>query len=207
MPEFKSGSEGSQSEEPQQESFEKWKERQGVDPQKPDTTKENLESVDPDFVYPEFTPEEIEGLWKMNKAMQDAKTTPEVLREPCEEMKVKLNELIANFEINHSLDYLNSITDISPEFEALTVATPDLIATQQFEELQTRVAKLSPEEAEKYRVRESAREEVNLIKTLLIDMERKTDISPEELKALKDGCKRSSRAFGVINRNKVDHTR
>ncbi len=85
--------------------------------------------------------------------------------------------LIAAFEAKHSLAELHAIID------------------------------LTPQEAPQHPVREPARADLVPIVAKLKVLEKETDIPSEKLGEMKAHYKRLSRAVGMINSNKVDHTR
>ncbi len=66
---------------------------------------------------------------------------------------------------------------------------------------------LTPKEAPNHPVREPARAALIPIVEKLNAIEKERNITPKELKELKEEYKRLSRAVGMINSNKVDHDR
>lgn len=197
------GNEGEPQEQPQ-ESFEDWQKRQQAKKKGKEEESEGATSeVDP-YALSE---EEIAGLLSLNLERQKQSIVPQEIRSAGREEVDKLNEVISKFEVNHSLESLNEIIDVSPEFAKLSLQTVDMVAQGQFEEIEAEVAKLSPDEVEKYRMRESARGDINLIRDQLKTLENKMVISPEEYQKLNAKYKQFSRAFGIINNNKIDHSR
>ena len=86
-------------------------------------------------------------------------------------------ELITSFELNHSLEDLHAITD------------------------------LTPQEAPNHPIREPARVALIPIVEKLKELRKQTSISDKELEEINAAYKRCSQAVGMINKNKVDHTR
>lgn len=134
---------------------------------------------------------------------------PEILRRDGREEKERLDGLFAEFEDGgkHSLEDLNNITIISPELVSLMIKSRELIAKGNYDELELAVANLSPEEAGKYRIREAAKSELDLIQTLLRILEKETTISTEDYLVLNAKYNQISKAVGMINinGNRVDH--
>lgn len=89
----------------------------------------------------------------------------------------EFENIIALFESKHSLESLHSITD------------------------------LTPQEAPNHILREPARVALIPIVALLNTLENETNISKNKYEELKAEYMRLSRAVGIINKNKVDHTR
>lgn len=87
------------------------------------------------------------------------------------------NELIAKFEEEHSLEALHQIID------------------------------LTPSDASLHPVREPARIALKEIVAQLKIVRSMKDIPPEILATINEDYLRVSRAVGIINSNKVDHTR
>jgi hypothetical protein len=128
---------------------------------------------------------------------------PKVLLRDGREEKERLDGLFAEFEEGgkHSLEDLNSITIISPELVSLMIKSRDLIAKGNYDEIKSAVANLSLEEAEKYRIREAARSELDLIRTLLTILEKETTISAKDYLALNEKYNQISKAVGTIKTN------
>src|SRR3989338_1796076 len=101
---------------------------------------------------------------------------PEDLRE-CGPEIAEFEEILASFELIHSLAELHLIID------------------------------LKPEDASKYPLRESAKAALIPIVAKLNILKKETNISPEKYEELKAKYIRLSRAVGIINNNTVDHTR
>ena len=66
---------------------------------------------------------------------------------------------------------------------------------------------LKPEDASNYPLRESAKIALIPIVAMLNKLKEETNIMPEKLKELEAKYRYLSRAVGIINGNKVDHTR
>ncbi len=110
------------------------------------------------------------------------KTHPEAFDIPetkleCEPEIAKFKEMIASFEAKHSLEELHAITD------------------------------LTPEEAPKHPLREPARVAIIPIDAQLKKIKEETNITPEQYEEMRAEYKRLTRAIGMINKGKVDHTR
>ena len=101
---------------------------------------------------------------------------PEDLRE-CGPEIAEFEEMLALFELIHSLAELHLIID------------------------------LKPEDAPKYPLRESAKTALIPIIAKLNILKKETNIAPEKHEELKAKYIRLSRAVGIINNNKVDHNR
>lgn len=101
---------------------------------------------------------------------------PEDLRE-CGPEIVEFEEMLASFELIHSLTELHLIID------------------------------LEPEDAPKYPLRESAKTALIPIVAKLNILKKETNIAPEKHEELKAKYMRLSRAVGIIKNNKVDHNR
>lgn len=95
----------------------------------------------------------------------------------CEPEVAKFKEMVAAFEAEHSLEELHAITD------------------------------LTPEDAPKHPLREPARVAIIPIVTQLNKLKEETNITPERYEEMRAEYKRLSRAIGMINKGKVDHTR
>ncbi len=107
---------------------------------------------------------------------------PEIVIAPenlrgCEAEIMEFEEILTSFELNHSLAELHLITD------------------------------LTPEDAPKYPLRESAKAALTPIVAKLNILKNETNIKPEQYEALKAKYTRLSRAVGMIHNNKVDHNR
>jgi len=101
---------------------------------------------------------------------------PEDLRE-CGPEIAEFEEMLASFELTHSLAELHLIID------------------------------LKPEDAPKYPLRESAKAALIPIVAKLNILKKETNIVPEKHDELKAKYMHLSRAVGMINNNKVDHNR
>lgn len=102
--------------------------------------------------------------------------TPENLRE-CGPEIAEFEEMLASFELIHSLAELHLIID------------------------------LKPEDAPKYPLRESAKAALIPIVAKLNMLKKETNIAPEKHDELKAKYMHLSRAVGMINNSKVDHNR
>jgi len=89
----------------------------------------------------------------------------------------QFENLITQFESRHDLEALHAITD------------------------------LTPAEAPNQPIREAAKIDLNPIVALFNTLEAETNISKVKRDELKEKYKILSRAVGMINNNKVDHTR
>jgi hypothetical protein len=69
------------------------------------------------------------------------------------------------------------------------------------------IVDLTPEQAMVHPVREPARKALSPIVAKLHALRDETNITPEKYKELQERYKRISRAVGIINNNKIDHTR
>lgn len=101
---------------------------------------------------------------------------PEDLRE-CGPEIAEFEEMLASFELTHSLAELHLIID------------------------------LKPEDAPKYPLREAAKAALIPIFAKLNILKKETNIAPEKHEELKEKYTHLSRAVGIINNNKVDHNR
>jgi hypothetical protein len=101
---------------------------------------------------------------------------PENLHE-CGPEIAEFEEMLASFELIHSLAELHLIIN------------------------------LRPEDAPKYPLRESAKTALIPIVAKLNILKKETNIAPEKHEELKAKYMRLSRAVGMINNNKVDHNR
>ena len=101
---------------------------------------------------------------------------PEDLRE-CGPEIAEFEEMLASFELIHSLAELHLIID------------------------------LKPEDTPKHPLRESAKTALIPIVAKLNILKKETNIMPEKHEELKAKYMRLSRAVGMINNNKVDHNR
>lgn len=125
------------------------------------------------------SPEEQKLAEQYEQWMGDNPET-EILKEnlrECESEIIEFEEMIASFESMYSLAELHSIID------------------------------LTAEEAPQHPVREPAKAALIPIVAKLNTLEKETNISPEKYEELKAKYKRLSRAVGIINKNKVDHSR
>ena len=117
--------------------------------------------------------------------------------------KAKFEDLLAEFAASNSLESLSAIGMITPEL--CTVFEKDRGMTA--EQIETALAKLTPEEAEQYRIRAKAKAELVPIVTLLNKLHDETDIAKPDHDQLKVQYKILSRAVGMINGFEIDHAR
>ena len=104
-------------------------------------------------------------------------------------------------------------------FEKQNVEAPSLSAEQQEQYKQwmkdnpetviapENLRECGPEDASNYPLRESAKIALIPIVAMLNKLKEETNITPEKLKELEAKYRYLSRAVGIINGNKVDHTR
>ena len=110
-------------------------------------------------------------------AEMDKQNAPPEIKRECGPEIVKFDELIVAFEQEHSLEALHLIID------------------------------LKRAEAPEHPVREPARKALAPVFAQLKVLKLETDIPEERLLEIKQDYKRLSMAVGVINNDKVDHTR
>lgn len=131
----------------------------------------------------QYAIKKIEGQFGENEQYEEwLKDNPEIEipkenLRACEPEITEFEDMISSFESTYSFEELHSIID------------------------------LTAEEAPNYPVREQAKSALIPIVMKLNALEKETDISPEKLGELKAKYKRLSRAVGIINSNKVDHSR
>lgn len=129
------------------------------------------------------------------------------LREVKPEEITDLETLIEQFEASHSLAELNEIVNLSPELSSLFKHSYDLSKEKHFKEIETVLSQLSVKEAENYKKRLAAKEDLIPIHKVFNEIERETNISPEKYDELKAKYMMLSNAVGIINNNKVEHNR
>ena len=170
----------------------------------PDTApiKGHGETPENTAIHKPATPEEMAMLECFLNDHPEAGTRKETRRD-CEKEKGELEQLLNKFEKDHSLEKLNAILDVSPELFYLLANDLKLSA----EEFKSTLANLTPEDTEKYWTRAPARQDLKPIVTLLGTLEKETNISEPDFNKLKLTYKILSQAVGMINNNKVDHTR
>lgn len=127
---------------------------------------------------------------------------PEDLRE-CGPEIAELEEMLRLFESAHPLAELLLIIDLTLELEVLFENDRDMSA----EEIESAIKGLSPEDARAYEVRTNAKKDLIPIVAKMNVLKKETNISLEEYEGLKAKYMHLSRAVGIINNNKVDHTR
>jgi hypothetical protein len=127
-------------------------------------------------------------------------TTSVETRRDCEQEKSEFQMLCQKFKEAHSLENLNAILDITPELYKLFAPDKDT-------QIETVLSNLPPEEALKYKTRSPALKDLKPIVALMNKIEKETNISPTEFDKLNDAYKILSRAVGMINNGKIDHTR
>jgi len=135
-----------------------------------------------------LNPDEIKAKKKAENDAQDAlyaemlaeyeqQATSPEVRKEAGPEVLKFNELIAEFEQEYSLEELHNIVD------------------------------LTPSEAAVHPLREPARKALVAIVSQLKILKKEVDISTDALTELELDYKRVSQAVGIINNDKVDHTR
>lgn len=102
---------------------------------------------------------------------------PSEILRECGPEVFEFEEMLVLFESKHSLVELHSIID------------------------------LTPADAPKHLIRESARIDLTRIHTMKTILKKETNISDEKYKELDIKYLKLSRAVGIINKNKVDHNR
>ena len=110
--------------------------------------------------------------------------------------------LIEAFERKHNLPELHAISDLSLELDDVFRHSYDLIHDGKIEEAK---AKLSPEDLDRYEKRLSAKEDLIPIVASLKELEVK--ISRTKYEELKEKYMTLNKAVGLINKQKIDHTR
>jgi len=133
----------------------------------------------------ELTPEEIKSKQEQeenDRNEQFMKDHPELFEVPdkmreCGPEVAEFEALVASFESTHSLEALHEIVE------------------------------LTVEQAMAHPVRQPAKEALGPIVSLLNKLQNETDIPKEKYAELKAKYRRLSQAVGMINNNKVDHTR
>jgi len=148
------------------------------------------------------TPEEMAFLECFLNDHPEAAPQKETRRD-CEKEKGELLQLIDEFGKNHSLEGLNAVTDVSPDLYNLLARYKRMTA----EEIESTSASLTPEDANKFRTRVPAKDDLTPIVALLNILEKETNITGLDLDKLTSAYKVLSRAVGMINNGKVDHTR
>jgi hypothetical protein len=128
---------------------------------------------------------------------------PEKSRYKYEKTKNDFNVLVETFQERHSLETLHSIVDFSLEL----LAVFDMDVVKDFEKISVAIEDLTLEEKEKYRARTAARSDLaGVFKTLRL-LQGNTDTTEEEYQELKETSMILSRAVGMINGNRINHTR
>jgi hypothetical protein len=156
--------------------------------------------------YTPLTPEEEERAeFELNKWIENhpEEDVPMDMRREYKKDKEEFDTLFAEFEKTHSLEKLHAIAELTPEL----IAVFSLDTATQVEQIAAALTALSSEDAEKYKVRTAARNDLAPIYTALKTLLKKTKISEPEYEELKTASKTLSRAVGMINRDKIDHTR
>lgn len=153
-------------------------------------------------IHKQPTPEEMAMLECFLKDHPQKIASIETRRD-CEQEKHELQVLLQNFEATHSLEELNAIPDVSPELFKLFAHARDMSA----EQIETALTLLTPEDAKKYKTRSPAIIDLKPIVALLNKLEKETNITATGMSKLRDAYRILSRAVGMINNNKVDHTR
>jgi hypothetical protein len=119
-----------------------------------------------------------------------------------EKTKDDFNVLVEAFQKRHSLKTLHSIVGFSPEL----LAVFDMDVVKDFEKISVVIEDLPPEEKEKYRARTAARSDLAGVFKTLQFLQENTDIAEEEYQELKEIFRILSRAVGMINGNRINHT-
>jgi hypothetical protein len=128
---------------------------------------------------------------------------PQIMRRDHKEEKAQVEGLLEEFRNTHSLGALHAITEITPEL----IAVFDLDTAMQSAEIAVALPNLPPEDAEKYKIRNAARNDFTSIFRILDNLQKKTTIPPEEYDKLDAELEIFSLAIGRINGGKVLHTR
>jgi hypothetical protein len=153
-------------------------------------------------IHKPATPEEMAFLECFLKDHPE-KTALVETRRDCEQEVQEFNILLTKFEEAHSLEELDAIPDVTPELYTLFAHDRDMSA----EQIEAALTNLSPEEAKKYKTRSPAIKDLKPIVALMNKIEKETNITQSEFDKLRAAYKILSRAVGMINNNKVDHTR
>ncbi len=148
------------------------------------------------------TKEELEILECFTKDHPKSAVQVETRRH-CEKEKDQFLRMVDEFMHNNSLERLNAVLDVSPALYDLLVHYKGWTA----EKIETALTNLTPEDATKYKDRLTANNDLIPIVALMNKIEKETDITQAEFAKLEDAYKKLSRAVGIINNNKVDHTR
>ncbi|MCX6752766.1 MAG: hypothetical protein NTW62_00250 [Candidatus Nomurabacteria bacterium] len=128
--------------------------------------------------YTTPTKEQMEFLDAWLKNHPD-EVIPMEMRRDCEKEKDELISLFNKFEEIHSLKDLTALDIFPPKTEDI----------------------------EKYQIRIAAKNDLIPIVALLNALKDKTNIPDSEYNKLKEGYKILSRAVGMVNGGKIDHTR
>jgi|GEM_PF-4837329 len=143
----------------------------------------------------------------MQWELEQRKSPVKELREVKSEEITMLETLFEQFEGSHSLAELNEITDLSPELSSLFRHNYDIIEAQRFEEIESILSQLSPEEQRNYKKRLAAKEALIPVRTAFDKIGRETNISPDEYRELKRKMDVLEHAIGMISGNRVEHDR
>ncbi len=127
---------------------------------------------------------------------------PMEMRYDCEKEKHELEALFTEFEKVHSLENLNSIINLTPELNMLFAIDRDMSTDQ----IEFEIENLSPDDARIYKIRAPAKKDLKPITILLNTLKNKTNITKPEHDRLFAAYKILSRAVGMINGYKIDHT-
>lgn len=127
---------------------------------------------------------------------------PMEMRHDYKEGKAEAEELLEKFKQNHSLEALHSISEITPELEAVF----GLDLEKDSRRIALMSEKLSPEEAEKYKIRTAAKRDYSRIFKALDNLKKKTTIPEEEYDKLNAELKLLMLAIGRVNGDKILHT-
>jgi hypothetical protein len=142
--------------------------------------------------------------WVENHPDEDI---PMKMRRDWEKEKDENIARLTEFAGYHSLENLNNITELTPDFIALFGLDPS--KEKEAEKIEATLATLSQEDVEIYRMRTAAKEGCIEILNFCKTLAKRTNISKAEYEEIKATYyKPLSRAVGIVNRdNKVDHTR
>ena len=143
---------------------------------KPEEKKLEYPIKEPSAEEQNLSEEQEEQYRQWMKDHPETVIAPEDLRE-CGPEIAEFEEMLASFELIHSLAELHLIID------------------------------LKPEDTPKHPLRESAKTALIPIVAKLNILKKETNIMPEKHEELKAKYMRLSRAVGMINNNKVDHNR
>ncbi|MDO8659858.1 MAG: hypothetical protein Q7K54_04655 [Candidatus Parcubacteria bacterium] len=151
-------------------------------------------------------------------------TSPETSRDIGPEI-VKLEELVALFEANHSLVELNAIIDLSPDLATLLEHADDLESEKQMANTIARYKKdgpeyeekykkkiegiraivLTPEDAIRFKIKRVAKKDLIPITEILRVLKSEINFSSEKYNELKIRCSKIVKAIGRLVDGKISH--